>query len=74
MTTITISKKQYKKLLDKELRLEYLFQILKDDIFSPPPTKNIGEVIGAFKATKKYNQPFIKALEKGLGRSSYFRK
>jgi len=74
MTTITIPKKEYQKILDKALRYEYLRQLMEKDIFSPPPTKNIGEIINAFKSTKKYNQQFINALEKGLERSSYFRK
>ncbi|PIP92044.1 hypothetical protein COW77_02130 [Candidatus Wolfebacteria bacterium CG18_big_fil_WC_8_21_14_2_50_39_7] len=74
MATITISKKEYQKLLDKALRYEYLRQLMEGDIFSPPPTKNIGEIISAFRATKRYNQQFINALEKGLRRSSYFKK
>lgn len=74
MVTITISKKEYQRLLDKALRYEYLRQLLESDIFSPPPTKNIGEIVNAFKATRKYNRPFIKGLEKGLKRSLYFKK
>lgn len=74
MTTITISKKEYQKLLDKSLRYEYLRQLMESDIFSAPPTKNIGEIVSAFKGIGKYNQQFINALGKGLGRSSYFKK
>jgi len=73
MATITISKKEYQKLLDKALRYEYLQQMMKEDIFSPPPTKNTQEIINAFEATKQYNQSFIKNLKKGLKRSSYFK-
>lgn len=74
MATITVSKKEYQKVLDKALRYEYLRQLMEGDIFSPPPTKNIGEIIGAFKGVKRYNQQFVKTLEKGLSRSSYFKK
>ncbi len=73
MATITISKKEYQEILDKAFRYEYLRQLMDGDIFSPP-TKNIGEIVKAFKATKKYNRQFINALEKGLRRSSCFKK
>lgn len=74
MTTITISKKEYQKLLDKAMRYEYLRQLMGGNIFSPPPTRNIGEIVGAFKGVGKYNQQFLRSLEKGLKRSSYFKK
>jgi len=73
MVTITISKKEYQQLMDKALRYEYLRQILEEDIFAPPPTKNIKGIIREFKKTRLYNQKFLESLEKGLKRSSYFR-
>ncbi|QQG44997.1 MAG: hypothetical protein HYW89_03255 [Candidatus Sungiibacteriota bacterium] len=73
MSVITIPKKEYRILLDAKLRYEYLRQVMEKDIFSPPPTKKITEVLGAFRATKKYNQKFLKSLGRGLRRSSYFR-
>ena len=74
--TITISEKEYQKLLEKALRYEYLFQILKekDDIFAPSPTREVKEVVRSFKATGLYSSQFLKGLEKGLRRSSYFKK
>jgi len=76
MSTITIPKKEYQKLIEKALRYEYLAEIIKEerDIFTPPPTRNIKEVIKSFRATKLYNPSFLKSLERGLKRSSYFRK
>ncbi len=73
MQTVTISKKEYEELIEKKLRYEYLHQIIEDDIFSPPPTKDIKEIINAFKNTGIYNQKFIDSLKKGLNRSSYFK-
>ena len=73
MVTVTIPKKEYQELIEKKLRYEYLHQIMEEDIFSSPPTKNIREIIKGFKATKIYNQRFIKSLGKGLKRSSYFK-
>ncbi|MDP2166873.1 MAG: hypothetical protein Q8J64_00900 [Thermodesulfovibrionales bacterium] len=73
MQTVTISQKEYNELLDKKLRYEYLHQIIEGDIFSPPQSKDIEEVISSFKATGLYNQRFIDSLKKGLKRSSYFK-
>lgn len=74
--TIIISKKEYQKLLEKALRYEYLRQILKEkeDIFAPPPTRKIKEIIKSFREAKLYSSQFLKSLEKGLKRSSYFKK
>ena len=72
MSTVTISKKEYQELIEKKLRYEYLREIIEEDIFSSPP-RDIKEILSAFKKTKKYNQKFLKNLEKGLNRSSYFK-
>lgn len=74
MSTITIPKKEYKELVEKKFRYEYLRQIMEEDIFASPPTRNIKEITAAFKKTGLYNQKFIKSLEKGLSRSAYFKK
>jgi len=74
MSTITISKKEYGDLIEKKLRYDYMQQLMKENIFSSPPTKNIKEIISDFQKTNRYNKNFIKSLEKGLSRSSYFRK
>ncbi len=74
MATITIPKKEYQELVEKKLRYEYLSQIIKEDIFATPSTRNIREIIKTFKRTGLYNQAFLKSLGKGLKRSSYFKK
>ena len=73
MSTITIPKKEYEELIEKRLRYEYLRRLMEEDIFSPPPIRKIREVMNEFKTTKRYNRQFLKSLEKGLNRSSYFR-
>ena len=73
MATITMSKKQYQRLLDKALRYEYLRQVLEEDIFGPPPTRNSKTILKEFRKARKYNQKFLKSLAKGLKRSSYFK-
>ena len=73
MQTVTISKKEYQELIEKKLRYEYLHQIIEEDIFSPPPTKDVNKIIKAFQETGLYNRKFIDSLEKGLKRSAYFK-
>lgn len=73
MSTITISKREYKDLIDKKIRYEKLRAVVEEDIFASPPTKNATEVTEAFKATGKYSRKFLTGLAKGLKRSSYFR-
>jgi len=73
MSTITISKKEYQRLLERALRYEYLREILEEDIFSSPPIKNSKAILNEFRKTKKYNREFLKSLAGGLKRSSYFK-
>ena len=73
MDNVTISKKEYRKLFEKAMRYEYLHQLMTEDIFASPPTKNIKEMIREFRATKRYTSKFLNNLEKGLKRSSYFK-
>lgn len=74
MVSVTISKEEYEELVNKAQRYDYLRQIMVEDIFSPPPTRSVKEVIKEFKATRKYNREFLDSLARGLKRSSYFNK
>lgn len=75
MEVVTIPKKEYQRLVERALRYEYLKKLIKEeeDIFSPPP-RNIKEIIREFKEIGIYSPEFIKDLERGLKRSSYFQK
>ena len=72
MASVTISKKEYEKLVEQAFRYEYLQQLLKEDVFASPPKKNVKDIMTGFNATKRYSKTFLKSLEKGLKRSSYF--
>ena len=74
MVTVTIPKKEYQRLSEKALRYEYLRQLLEEDIFASPPIKNTKDVVREFKKSGLYNRKFLKSLEGGLTRSSYFRE
>lgn len=73
MQKIMISKKEYAELINAKLRYDYLREVVEGDIFSPPPVRNTSQIVKAFKDTKKYNPQFLKSLEKGLKRSSFFK-
>ena len=73
MATVTIPKKEYEELIEKKLRYEYLRDIMEGDIFASPPTRGVDDILTAFKATRRYNQKFLKSLKEGLRRCSYFR-
>lgn len=76
MDTVTLPRKEYQSLTERALRYDYLAEIVKtrENIFAPPPTRDAKEVIKDFQATGLHNKSFLKSLEKGLRRSSYFRK
>ena len=65
---------EYRDLLEKKAKYEQLREMLTEDIFLSPPTRSRNEVIKALKNNGKYNSEFLKSLEQGLKRSSYFEK
>ena len=73
MATVTISKKEYKDLVEAKLRYDYLRYVIDEDISASPPTHSLETVFSAFKATKRYNKRFLEGLKKGLRRSPHFR-
>lgn len=73
MSTITITKKEYKELLEKKVRYENLKRVMEEDIFSTPPTRDAREILSAFQASRRHNKKFLKSLKRGLERSSYFK-
>ena len=73
MATITISKKEYERLVEAKIRYERLREAMEEDIFASPPIRDRKQILRTFTASKKYNRKFIESLGNGLGRSSYFR-
>lgn len=73
MTTITIPKTEYKKLVETKLRYDYLQYVLEGKLFAPPPTRSAKEITRAFEKTEKYSRKFLESLGRGLKRSTHFR-
>lgn len=72
MSTVTIPKKEYRKLVEVKFRYERLREAMEDDLFAPPPARSRGEIIKIFENGKKYSRKFTESLKKALERSSYF--
>lgn len=72
-STITLLRKEYKELTERAKKYEEIQKLIEADLFSPPPTKNIREIIETFRRTGKYGKDFLLSLERGLKRSSYFK-
>lgn len=73
MSTITIPRKEYEKLVETKYRFDYMQSVFERGLFSPPPTKDIKKVLREFSATGLYGRKFLTDLERGLRRSTYFR-
>lgn len=73
MSTVTIPKSEYQKLIETKIRYERLRTTMEDDLFSAPPVQKRRTVFEAFKNTGLYNKEFLTSLERGLKRSSHFR-
>lgn len=75
MITITIPKNKYEILKKKARAYELLKKrAMRGGFFDTPPKKNSVHIIKAFRASGQYNEKFIKSVERGLGRSGYFKE
>ena len=72
MTSVTIPKTEYTALKARADAYERMLQAVGGAFSLTPPVRSKKKIMTAFKATKKYNTAFLKSLEKGLSRSSYF--
>ena len=73
MATVTITKKEYDRLIDAKLRYDYLRSAMERDLLFSPPTRDVKKVISSFRKTRRYNQQFLRSLARGLKRSSHFK-
>lgn len=70
MNTVTIPKKEYRKLKEQAAAYHKLAGI----VFKPPRRAPVKEVVGDFRKTGLYTGAFLKDLEDGLRRSSHYHK
>ncbi len=67
MDTVTISKKEYKKLVSQAKAYQKLAKGFFENVIKDP----IDDVVLDFKKTGKYSSGFLEDLENGLRKSTY---
>ena len=72
MNTIVLKTAEYQELKTRADAYDRLVFAVREEIFSPPPTRNRAKIISELKKTKRYNNKFLESLARGLKRSSYF--
>lgn len=74
MTTVTLPKIEYLNLKKRAEAFDKMLAGINPSFFFAPPEKSRKKIISQFSKTKLYRKEFLKDLEKGLKRSSYFSK
>ena len=71
---MTITKEKYLELCEKAKRFEFIQKLAfdTDSLFQKPASRNVSTVIKEMKKTQKYNESFLKSIQNGLKKSSYF--
>lgn len=72
MSTVVLKKAEYEELKTRASAYDRLVFAMREDIFSPPPTRSRAKILSEFKKTGRYNKAFIASLSRGLKRSVHF--
>ena len=73
-TSINLTKSEYIDLKSRADAYDRIISLTRKEISIIPTERSTKKVIAEFKKTDKYSQEFLKSLEKGLKRSSFFSK
>ena len=74
MSTVTITKTQYHALKERADAYVRIASAARNELFTSPPVRSVKATIRAFRKTGKYNEAFLKSLERGLRESSFSTK
>lgn len=72
MNTIVLKKAEYEALKHRADAYDRFIFAIRENVFSPPPTRSRAKILSEFKKTELYNRTFLGSLAKGLKRSSHF--
>lgn len=72
MSTIVLKKTEYEALKTRANAYDRLVFAMREDIFSPPPTRSRAKILSELKKTGLYNKAFLASVSRGLNRSSRF--
>ena len=74
MSMITLPKIEYLNLKSRAKAFDNMIAGVNPSLFFIPVEKSRKKIISDFSKTKLYSKEFIKDLERGLSRSSFFTK
>ena len=74
MTKVTLPKIEYLSLKKRAEAFDRMIAGVNPDLFYVPMEKSRKKIISDFSKTRLYNKEFLKSLNKGLKRSSFFVK
>jgi len=74
MVTVTLPKIEYLNLKKRAEAFDKMIAGINPSFFFIPLEKSRKKIISEFSRTKLYNREFLKSLEKGLKRSTFFAK
>jgi len=74
MTTVTLPKIEYLNLKKRAEAFDKIIAEVNPSFFLVPVEKSRKKIISQFSKTKLYSKEFLKDLEKGLKRSTFFTK
>ena len=74
MSMITLPKIEYLNLKSRAEAFDNMIAGVNPSLFFIPVEKSRKKIISDFSKTKLYSKEFIKDLERGLSRSSFFTK
>jgi hypothetical protein len=72
MITITLAKSEYINLKKRADAFDKIIANINPAVFVLPPETSRKKIMSEFSKTKLYNKDFLKSLNTGLKRSSYF--
>lgn len=72
MSTIILKKTEYEALKSRADAYDRFVFAMREDIFSPPPTRSRAKILSDLKKTGLYNKAFIASISRGFKRSSHF--
>jgi len=74
MATVTLPKIEYLNLKKRAEAFDKMVGSINPSFLFIPTEKSRKKIISDFSKTRLYNKAFLKSLEKGLKRSSFFTK
>jgi hypothetical protein len=74
MAMVTLRKTEYLNLRERAEAFDRMVAVVNPSFFFAPQEKSRKKIISEFSKTKLYNKEFLKDLERGLKRSSFFTK